>query len=181
MATKRKSTKESRRKRQTKRSGASRKATASTRKKAPVKAKSTKSPGKPPRGPTVRAPDGADELKLRLGRLATARGRIKTLRRSLQNNFLEIGSLLSEIEDGRLHEAKGYGSFEAFLEREVDLGVQLGLRLLRIARTFHPEAAQQAGLERSAAALDVLRGEQEATGTSGPAPNARSALPPHKR
>ncbi|MFW5926167.1 MAG: hypothetical protein ACOCV4_08360 [Myxococcota bacterium] len=146
-----------------------------------MKAKSTKSPGKPPRGPTVRAPDGADELKLRLGRLATARGRIKTLRRSLQNNFLEIGSLLSEIEDGRLHEAKGYGSFEAFLEREVDLGVQLGLRLLRIARTFHPEAAQQAGLERSAAALDVLRGEQEATGTSGPAPNARSALPPHKR
>lgn len=142
-------------------------------------ARRTRPTSAPSSGVSAHIPVGAAELKARLGQLATARGRIKTLRRSLDRNFHEIGTLLAQIEDEGLHQVKGYGSFEAFLEREVDLGVQLGLKLLRIARTFHREAAQAAGLERTTAALDALEGHEGdrrlAAGSGG------SALPPHKR
>ncbi|MFW6066744.1 MAG: hypothetical protein ACOC97_00280 [Myxococcota bacterium] len=100
----------------------------------------------------------------------------------MNRSFHEIGSLLAEIQEERLHEAKGYGSFEAFLEREVDLGVQLGMRLLRIARTFQREAAEEAGLERAAAALEVLDGAgAKGTGTGGAPAGGGTPLPPHKR
>jgi hypothetical protein len=124
-----------------------------------------------------------EDLKARLGHLATVGGRIKSLKRSLTRNFFEIGALLAEIEHGRLYEVKGYGSFEAFLERETDVGTQLGLQLTRIARTFQAEAALAAGLERTQAALAALEGEAPessappATSSGGTGP----ALPPHKR
>ena len=80
---------------------------------------------------------------------------------------------------------KGYGSFEAFLEREIDLGKQLGLKLSRAVYVFQREAAVEAGLERVSAAIAVFDGEVDsnatsATGTPTSSGGARSPIPFHK-
>jgi hypothetical protein len=145
-------------------------------------------PGKasPPPRLTVRTPVGADELKQKIGALATATGQIRNLKRGLQKSFFEIGSILKDIDDRRLYEVKGYGSFEAFLEREIDLGKQLGLRLSRAVQVFQREAALQAGLERVSAAIAVFDGEVDpnaAPPATSPTSSGgfRSPIPFHKQ
>jgi hypothetical protein len=137
----------------------------------------------------VRTPVGAEELKAKIGQLATAINQIKALKRSLNKSFYEVGLILGQIQSKRLFEVKGYGSFEAFLEREIDLGKTASLRMLRIAQTFIREAALAAGLDRASAALAALDGETEQSGGAGavapaaPATGAprSSAIPLHKQ
>ncbi|MCA9602305.1 MAG: hypothetical protein KC417_09785 [Myxococcales bacterium] len=132
------------------------------------------------RGPLVRVPKGAEELKVRLGALSGKVAQIRNLRRSLQKNFFDIALLMREIELDRLFEVKGYGSFEAFVERELDLGKRLGLRMARVSETFVREAAEAAGLDRVIAAIDALHGtEEESSGSFNLA--QRSAIPVHKQ
>lgn len=145
----------------------------------------------PPRAPksTIRTPEGAEELKQKLGALASAVSQIRSLKRSLNKSFYDIGQILREIRDERLYEVKGYGSFEAFVERETELGKQLSLRIVRIAGTFLKEAALKAGLERVSAALDALEGEDGGGGGGAPAGGSstttatgtRSPIPLHKQ
>ncbi|WP_236607748.1 hypothetical protein [Sandaracinus amylolyticus] len=135
---------------------------------------------------TVRTPVGADELKQKIGALATATANIRNLKRSLQRSFYDIGLILKDIDERKLYEVKGYGSFEAFLEREIDLGKQLGLRLARAVQVFQREAATQAGLDRVSAAIAVFDGEVDPSlaPPPGTAPTssggARSPIPFHK-
>jgi len=142
-----------------------------------------KKPGAPALRAPARTPERAEELKAKIGALATATSQIRALKRTLQRSFPDIGQLLGEIQQKRLFEVKGYGSFEAFLEREIDLGKQLSLRILKISQIFQREAAIALGLDRTVAALSVLEGDSDGTGASSPAPTAagtRSPIPPHK-
>jgi len=135
----------------------------------------------------ARSPVGAEELKMKLGALSTATAQIRALKRTLGKSFFEIGRILSEVQEKRLFEVKGYGSFESFAERELpELGKTLSIRLARISQSFVRDAAVTAGLDRTTAALAALDGESDmmSTSTSVPAPGAsaatRSSLPPHK-
>jgi hypothetical protein len=124
-----------------------------------------------------------DHLKARFTSLSAATAQVKALKRSVQKNFFEIGVQLDRIREERLFEVKGYGSFESFVERELDLDKATCMRLSRIPRVMLREAAIEAGLERSCAAVAALDGEG-AGGASGTYPVSTSALntlPAHKR
>jgi hypothetical protein len=135
---------------------------------------------------TIRSPVGADELKAKIGALSTATQQIRALKRGLSRSFYEIGTILMDIRDRRLYEAKGYGSFDAFVEREIELGKQMSLRLVRIVSTFVKEAALSAGLERASAAVAALDGDVDhaqpaAPQTPSTAGLMRSPIPFHKQ
>lgn len=134
---------------------------------------------------TVRTPAGADELKQKLSALATLIGQVRGLKRTISRSFLEAGALLITIRDERLFEVKGYGSFEAFLEREVELGKQVSIRCVRAVEIFQPDAALAAGFERVGAAIAILDGDVDPSAappaTSGTSSGSqRSPIPFHK-
>ncbi len=135
---------------------------------------------------TIRTPSGADDIKQKIGDLHNSLVQVKSLRKNLAKSFYDIGHILRDIQARRLYEAKGYGTFEAFLEREIDLGKTTSLRLVRVVTTFLKEAAQEHGMERVMNALSALEAVAdstlETTGTKGPgkippAPVSTTALP----
>jgi hypothetical protein len=125
-----------------------------------------------------------DHLKARFSALNTATAQIKALKRSMQKNFFDVGTHLDRIREEKLYEVKGYGSFESFLEREMDLDKVTCMRLARVARSMVREAAIEVGMERACAAMAALEGETTAPSSSGTYPVTRmafSTLPAHKR
>lgn len=127
---------------------------------------------------TIRVPTGAEEIKAKIGELHNQTQKIRTLRKRLDKGFFEIGQVLTEIQQQELYVAKGYGSFEAFLERETDLGKQTALKLIRIAHTFQKDAALDYGMDRLFAALAALDGELTGALAPKPAPSNPGAKPP---
>jgi hypothetical protein len=121
------------------------------------------------------------ELKAQLGRLSGATSQIASLKRNLGKSFFDVGLILSQLKEQRLYEVKGYGSFEAFLERELDLNKVSCLRMARIAEVLRREDAVAAGFERASAAVAALDGEAEPTQGFRPAGSPASALPLHKQ
>jgi hypothetical protein len=106
---------------------------------------------------TLRVPDHADRIKERIGELHAALGRVRTLKKNLGESFYELGHVLKHIADERLFDAKGYATFESFVEREIDLGSKsAALKLARVPEVFLEQAAQKHGLEAVLAALDAL-------------------------
>ena len=83
--------------------------------------------------------------------------------------------VLKQIGDERLFDAKGYATFEAFLERELDFSKGVAVRLSRVPEVFHEPAARRHGMEAVLAALEALETETK------PAPRkaapARGMLP----
>ena len=72
----------------------------------------------------------------------------------------------------------GYGSFEAFLEREIDLGKQTSLKLIKIAHIFQQDAALDYGMDRLFAAISALEGESTTPKPSIPSsPGSKPMLP----
>ena len=131
---------------------------------------------------TIRAPSGAEELKARIGQLHNALLQIRSYRKNLTKSFYDIGIVLRDIQQRKLYEAKGYGSFEAFLEREIDLGKTTALKLVKVSTTFIKEAALELGMDRLFQAIQVLDVGGENSAKTGPAPAAappppRAALP----
>jgi hypothetical protein len=108
---------------------------------------------------TIRVPQEAEQIKAKISELYNQTQKIRTLRKRLDKGFFEIGEVLSEIQQQDLHQAKGYGSFEAFLEREIDLGKQTALKLIKISHTFQRDAALDYGMDRLLQALGALEGE----------------------
>jgi hypothetical protein len=108
---------------------------------------------------TLRVPPEAERIKSDVAALHQQTSKIRQLRKRLDKNFYEIGEMLAHIQLSELHEAKGYSTFESFLDREIDLGRSTSLRLIRIAHTFLRETAYDYGLERLSAALAALDGE----------------------
>jgi hypothetical protein len=106
---------------------------------------------------TLRIPDQADRIKARIGELHTALGRVRALKKNLADGFYELGNVLKHISDERLFDAKGYATFEAFVDREVDLGSKsVALKLSRVPEVFQEAAAREHGLDAVLAALDAL-------------------------
>lgn len=127
---------------------------------------------------TIRVPDDAEKIKAKIAELHNQTQKIRTLRKRLEKGFFEIGLVLSEIQQQELYLSKGYGSFEAFLEREIDLGKQTSLKLIKVAHTFQQEAALDYGMDRLFAALSALEGENAIPKPSIPsAPGSRPLLP----
>src|SRR5277367_197927 len=90
---------------------------------------------------TIRTPVDAEDIKERIRDLHAALAQIKGFRKNLGKGFFDIGLVLKDIETRRLYEAKRFPSFEAFVEREIDLGKTTALRLVRVANLFQKEGA----------------------------------------
>jgi len=108
---------------------------------------------------TIRTPSGAEEIKQKIGDLHNQTQKIRTLRKRLDRGFYDIGLLLSDIQIRELFQAKGYGSFEAFLEREIDLGKLTCFKLIKVPTVFQKDAALDFGMDRVFSALSALEGE----------------------
>ncbi len=133
---------------------------------------------------TIRVPSGAEELKAKIGELHNALLQIRSYRKNLNKGFFDIGGVLKDIQQRKLYEAKGYGSFEAFLEREIDLGKTTSLKLIKVSTVFVKPAALEYGMEKLFQALHVLDTSGESAAKNGPTPtppqppsNTRLALP----
>jgi hypothetical protein len=123
---------------------------------------------------TLRTPANATDIKERIAELHRRLQDLKALKRNVNKNFFPLGVILQEIEARRLYEAKGFAAFDAFLERETELGRTVGLRLVRIVKTFHQAAAESYGLDRLTLALAAL----DAVEVPGPAPSRADTLAP---
>jgi hypothetical protein len=128
----------------------------------------------------AREPAEADRLKQRLTALVNAQQKLGELKRAANRNFYEIGELLQRIRDQRLYEVKGYGSFEAYVERETNLGQQFCAQAVRIHETFLADAAHRLGFSRLSAALAALDDEPSGMTAVESLRGGRPAIPPHK-
>ena len=126
---------------------------------------------------TIRVPSGAEEIKAKIAELHNQTQKIRTLRKRLEKGFFDIGVVLAEIQQQDLYQAKGYGSFEAFLEREIDLGKQTSLKLMKISHVFQREAALDFGMDRLFLALAALEGDANIPKPAPSAPGSRPPLP----
>jgi hypothetical protein len=124
----------------------------------------------------LRVPSGAEQIKARIVQLHNTLTEIKTLRKNLGRSFYTIGRLLRDVRESRLYEVRGFGSFETFLEREVELGKTAALRLTRVVEVFHEDAAASFGMERVLHALAVLESGHGQNATTQP--HASSPNPP---
>ena len=125
---------------------------------------------------TLRTPDHADRIKARIGELHTALGRVRSLRKNLSDNFFELARALRHIAEERLFDAKGYATFEAFVEREIDLGKSVALRLARLPEVFQEKAAKEHGLDAVLAAMGALETAAKPQPKRGSGPQ-RGGLP----
>ncbi len=128
------------------------------------------SPGTPPPPPKAtqpgslhaqaRSPDGAEGLKVRLMAVINLLGKLRGLKRSLVKQFWEAGLILAELSRPELYQSKGYGSWESFVEREIERELTIGRttaeELRRIVRLFQRDAAEDLGFERLRGALKTL-------------------------
>lgn len=131
---------------------------------------------------TIRTPQGAEDIKQRIADLHNLLVSVKGFRKNLNKGFYDIGTVLRDIQAKRLYEAKGFGSFEAFLEREIDLGKVTSLRLIRVVHTFHREAALELGMDRLFMALMAIESgdatpDARPSGKIPPPPLSSSVLP----
>jgi hypothetical protein len=114
---------------------------------------------------TLRIPEEADRIKASIGELHNLMSRFRSLRKTIHDSFYEMGELLGTVKDRELFIAKGYSSFETFVERECDLGRTASLRLERIPRVFRLDAAREYGLDAVMLALGTLE-DSRVTGTT---------------
>lgn len=128
----------------------------------------------------AREPAEADRLKQQLTALVNTQQKLGELKRAANRNFYEIGELLQRIRDQRLYEVKGYGSFEAYVERETNLGQQFCAQVVRIHETFLSDAAHRLGFSRLSAALAALDDEPSGVTAVESLRGGRPAIPPHK-
>lgn len=108
---------------------------------------------------TIRTPSGAEEIKQKIADLHNQTTKIRTLRKRLDKGFYDIGVVLGDIQVRELYQAKGFGSFEAFLDREIDLGKTTCMKLMKVPTIFQKEAALDFGMDRVFSALSALEGE----------------------
>jgi hypothetical protein len=121
---------------------------------------------------TLRVPFGAEQIKQRILELHGAMAEIANLRRNLPRDFFEVGLVLRGIRDRKLYEVRGFGTFEGFLERELDLGKTTSLRLARLVEVFQKQAALDYGMERVIQALAILEASEKPAPAAPPPPAA---------
>jgi hypothetical protein len=126
---------------------------------------------------TLRIPPQAEQIKTKVSQLHQLIGQIRNMRKRLDKTFFEIGEVLAQVQMDELHVAKGYSSFESFLDREIDLPRTLALKLIRISHTFQKDTAYDFGLERLTSALAALDGEISQPAPSHPSSRSFSSAP----
>jgi hypothetical protein len=127
---------------------------------------------------TIRTPVDAEDIKERVRDLHAALAQIKGFRKNLSKTFFDIGLVLKDIETRRLYEAKRFPSFEAFVEREIDLGKTTSLRLVRVVELFQREGALEVGMDRLFAAITTIDSGTESEVSRVPAaPVSTTTLP----
>ena len=133
---------------------------------------------------TIRTPVMAEDIKAKIGELHNSLQTIKGLRKNLAKGFYDIGIVLKDVQARQLYQAKGFGTFEAFLERETaELGKTTALRLVRIAGLFLKEGALELGMDRIFMALmsieagDGITPDARPSGKIPPPPLSSSVLP----
>lgn len=112
---------------------------------------------------TLRTPQEADRIKASITELHGLMQKLRGLQKNLNEGFFELGEILKDIEQRKLHEAKGYSNIEAFAERELGLGKGLALKLTRIPSVFLPAAAKALKLDALVRALDAIDGAPQAS------------------
>jgi hypothetical protein len=125
--------------------------------------------------------DPKSELKAQFAKLSSAVSQIASFKRSLPKTFFEVGELLGQIRNERLYEVKGYGSFESFVEREIDINKVICMKTVRIAEVLNREAALAAGLDRASAAVAALDGEASEGSTFVRPASLVGGVPLHKQ
>jgi hypothetical protein len=103
---------------------------------------------------------------------------VRTLKRTLSKDFWEATSILAQLLDQKLFEAKGYATFEAFAERELEFGKATAQRLVRIPKVFQEAAAREIGLAGLMTALESIEGEKESQTRIAVAQPAKPLKPP---
>jgi len=128
---------------------------------------------------TIRTPADAEDIKQKVRDLHAALAQVKAYRKNLAKTFFDIGIVLRDIQARRLYEAKRFPSFEAFVEREIDLGKTTALRLVRVAGLFQKEGALELGMDRAFTAIAAIdsAGESEPLARVPPPPVSATALP----
>jgi hypothetical protein len=127
---------------------------------------------------TIRTPENAEDIKNKVRDLHQALSQIKSFRKNLPKTFFDIGAVLKDIQTKRLYEAKRFPSFEAFVEREIDLGKTTSMRLVRVVGLFSKEGALEIGMERAFAAIAAIDSESGSEAARvPPAPASTAALP----
>jgi hypothetical protein len=107
--------------------------------------------------PTARAKPVARRDKATAGLiLDLLTNEIHRLKGSVGRGMFEIGVRLGRIADERLWEARGYASFEDYLEQGVSFSRSTGYKLIRIARHFNAEIAERYGVEKLELGLRYL-------------------------
>ena len=132
---------------------------------------------------TIRVPEAAEDIKAKVLHVHSTLAKIKAFRKNLSKGFFDIGLILKEIREKKSFEAKGFGTFETFLEREMsDIGKTTCLRLVKLVALFQREAALEIGMDRlflgmTAIETDMLPPADRASGKLPPPPASTSALP----
>src|SRR6476620_6954050 len=65
---------------------------------------------------TIRTPAQAEDIKQKIADLHNSLQQIKAFRKNLAKGFYDVGIVLNDIKARQLFQAKGFGTFEAFLE-----------------------------------------------------------------
>lgn len=107
---------------------------------------------------TLRTPLEADRIKASIGELHGLLQKLRSLQKNLNDSFFELGVILSDIEERKLHEAKGYSNIETFAERELGIAKGLAQKLVRIPMLFQPNAAKTLKLDALVRAIDAIDG-----------------------
>jgi hypothetical protein len=105
---------------------------------------------------TLREPQEADRIKASIGELHGLLQKLRSLQKNLNDSFFELGEILANIEQRKLHEAKGYSNIETFTERELGIGKGLSGKLVRTPQVFQPAAARALKLDALVRALDAI-------------------------
>jgi hypothetical protein len=110
--------------------------------------------------------------------LSQAIGRVRALKKTLAKDYWEAASILAQLCEQKLFEAKGYATFESFAERELEFGKATAMRLIRIPKVFQEAAAREIGLAGLMTALESIDGERESQTRIAVAQPAKPLKPP---
>jgi hypothetical protein len=94
--------------------------------------------------------------RAQLAELEAATREIKTLMVSVVDNFYGLGVVLGRVVSKELFRAKGYETFDAYLDGEVGLSERQAKKLIRISQRFTRRAAKELGFERLEAAASLM-------------------------
>jgi len=87
--------------------------------------------------------------------------KILRLKGEVARSFWDLGDSLCRVQDKKLYQAKGYQTFEEYLEKGVKIGRTNAYQLMKLARNFSREIAIKYGKEKLLCAIDYAKATPE--------------------